>query len=101
MEKQIVIKYKTKTNFCTCCGQEVQNAKESHEKEFTLTKESFLEWTDDWDEVVKYKEDLDGMVEEFVYETISFFATSSFTNILIDQTEFDKAKKFVIEEFTV
>lgn len=95
MDKHIIIKYKTKNNYCSCCGQDVKNAKVSHEKEFTLTVESFLEWTDDWKDIVRYEEDLADVVEEFVYETISFFATSSFTTIIIDQTEINKAIKFV------
>ncbi|MGG3890266.1 hypothetical protein [Metabacillus fastidiosus] len=97
ISKKVVVEYKTKRDYCHCCNQKLPEAKVSEMRKFELSKENFLEWTDDWDEIAKY-DDLGCVVEEFVYETIDFYTTSSYESIVIDGSEFDKINQFVLNE---
>lgn len=38
------------------------------------------------------------IIREYVYETISFFATSSYDRIIIEDSEFEKVKQFILNE---
>ena len=100
MSKTVVVEYKTEKTYCNCCGQKLENPKTSQPRTFNFTKDDCLEWLsqEGWKVESEYDDGLNQMITEFVYETISFFATNSHENILIDDNEFEKVKKFVLEE---
>lgn len=99
-ENKVTVEYKTQKQYCHCCGQKLEELKISEVREFYFSKENFLEWLpqEDWIMEAECDDELLEMVEEFVCETISFFATSSDVTILIDNSEFEKVKKFVLEK---
>lgn len=97
MDQTVIVKYQTRIEYCQCCEQKLPNTKISDIREFEFSKENLMSWTD-WREVAEFEEDLDAIVQEYVYETISFFATSSGTKILIDDNEFEKVKEFILKE---
>ena len=100
MDKTITVKYRTKKTYCNCCGQEIENAKTSDVREFNFDKEDCLTWLsqEGWEVEATCEDGFQDLIREFVYETISFFATSSDTKIIIEDSEFEKMKKFVLEE---
>lgn len=100
MKEIVTVKYKTKRNHCNCCGQELMKPETSHEREFRISKESCLEWLDkeDWKTETEDASEFQGITEEFVYETISFFATRSDTELLIDNSEIEKVKQFILDK---
>lgn len=96
-ENKVTVKYKTQKHHCNCCGQKIEEAKISEIREFYFSKENCIEWRpqEDW---IMLDDEFGEMVEEFVYETISFFATSSDVTLLIANSEIEKVKKFILEE---
>ena len=94
----ITIKYRTRKDHCKWCDQKLHESKTSEVRERNFTKGNLLEWTDDWKEIAEFEEDLQECVREFVYETISFFATSHEDRLLIENSEFDKVKQFILDE---
>jgi hypothetical protein len=95
LNETIVVKYKTEKNYCSCCNQKLPNPQTSKEREFEFSKENALNWAD-WHSDAEYPEDMEGMVQEFVHETISFYATSSYEEIIIDDGEVEKVKEFIL-----
>jgi hypothetical protein len=89
--------YKTQREYCPCCNQKLPNPKTSDYKEFMFTKESAQEWCDAWGDIAKY-DDIHSTIEDFVSETISFFAMNSSDRLLIEDSEFNKVKEFVQKE---
>lgn len=98
--KVVTVKYQTKKHYCNCCGQIIVNPKMSETREFRFKKDDFLDWLsqENWQITATDKDELSRMIEEFVYETISFFATSSDETIHIDGSEFEQIKQFALDE---
>lgn len=97
-EPIVIVKYQTEKHYCSCCDQKLQNPVLSKVKEFKFDKERALQWTN-WNEAVEYPEDIESMVGDFVYETISFYAADSFVKIIIDDGEIARVKEFILREF--
>lgn len=95
--KTVTVEYRTQQNYCHCCEQKLSKAKVSNIREFDISKENLLKW-DSWEGIVEDEEDLQAAVEEFVYETISFFATNYLDRIVVADSEFRKVKRFVLSE---
>jgi hypothetical protein len=96
----VVVKYQTETKICSCCNQKLPNPKTSKVREFQFSKEGALGWAD-WHAAAEFPEDMDSMVPDFVYETISFFATNFDEKIIIEDSEIEKVKEFILREFVV
>lgn len=97
MSEVITIKYKTRKEYCPCCEQRIENAETSDFKEFDFSKEKLL-GMQDWEHYKEFKEDVQEVVTEYAFNTISFFATSSDETVFIDQPELDKLVNFVFEQ---
>lgn len=93
----IVVKYQTEKHYCSCCNQKLPSVETSKVKEFEFNKDASLSWVN-WNEVAQYPEDMESMVPEFVYETISFFATNSDEKIIVEDSEIEKVKEFILRE---
>jgi hypothetical protein len=101
MENQtVVVNYKTQKGFCSCCNQKLPEPKTSKIRKFEFSKDTCLEWLsqENWQVEAEDKDELQRIVEEFVYETIGFFATSSDDSIIIENSDLDKVKQFVLKE---
>jgi hypothetical protein len=97
MSKTIVVKYRTKKSYCQCCDQKLPKPKISADKEFEFGLERTKEWVD-WKEIAEFDEDLGDIVNDYVYQTISFFSTNSYDDLIIENSEYAKVKKFILEE---
>lgn len=95
----VTVRYRTKKTYCNCCGQTVKDASPSPVREFEFTKEGFSNYGENWGDYLEYEEDLQQVVPEYVYETISFFATSSDDKIIIEHSEIEKVIEFIRREF--
>jgi hypothetical protein len=95
MEKIISIKYRRQKFYCQCCEQKLPKPKTSDVKEFEFDTKHIADWAD-WKDIAEFEEDLQACVEEYVYDTIRFFATSSDEKILIEPSEIDKMKQFIL-----
>jgi hypothetical protein len=102
MDKIITVQYQIRKDYCNCCGHKLEKPQISQTREFDFSKGDCLEWLseDNWKVEVNYEDEFNEIIREFIYETISFFATSSDTKILIENSEFEKVKKFILEEIT-
>jgi hypothetical protein len=99
MSDKVTIEYKTMQTYCHCCEQLLPNPQTSVTREFNLSKENILQWTEYWKEIAEASEDeLEDVISELVYETIRFFAVSSYDKVIIESGEFDKVKKFILKE---
>lgn len=80
MENKIIaVNYKTQRDYCSCCNQKLPKPKISKDRHFNFSKDTFLEWLsqENWQIEATDNDELQRIVEEFVLETISFFATNS------------------------
>lgn len=100
MDQFITVQYRTRKDCCSCCGQELKRPQISQIKKFNFSKDICLEWMDkeSWRIEKGDEDEFQLIVEEFVYETIDFFAISLDAKILIDDSEFEKVKKFILNE---
>ncbi|MFB7817397.1 hypothetical protein ACFC0X_24910 [Paenibacillus chitinolyticus] len=99
MSESVTVKYKAEQIYCGCCNQKLPIPKISKERNFTISKDGALNWTN-WDEVVEYQEDLESMVPEFVYETIRFYAVDHDERVIVEGSEIEKVKGFLLREFS-
>jgi hypothetical protein len=96
MSKTIVVKYRTKKSYCQCCDQKLPKPKISEDKEFEFSLDRTKEWVN-WKEIAEFDDELGDIVNDYVYQTISFFATS-YDGLIIENSEFSKVKKFILDE---
>jgi hypothetical protein len=97
MDKTVIIKYQIKKTYCSCCGQKLPDPEVSNEREFIISLEDAIEWVD-WNSAVKADDDFHAMVEEFVYNAISFWISfDADDHLLIDKSEFQKVEKFILK----
>lgn len=97
MDKEVIVEYRTIKHDCPCCGQSIKNPKESDNKMFRFFKRDFIDWAsqESWQIEASDPDSLDYMVRDFVAETISFYAVDSEDQLLIENSEFAKVRKFV------
>lgn len=94
----VTVEYTTQTLYCSCCNQPLKEAKVSEVQKALFTVETAESWSDAWPEIVKYPEDMDDIIADFVYETISFWAVDSNRRILIEDGEYEKVKQLILSE---
>lgn len=100
---EVTVKYRTSRDICQCCNQKLPNPIISDIRNFSFSKDIFLEWLslEEWEVTLSSEDELTEIIEEFVHETICFFATSSDTKILVENNEYEKIKRFILEEVTL
>ncbi|MCM3746550.1 hypothetical protein M3223_04195 [Paenibacillus pasadenensis] len=69
----------------------------SKERVFNIGKNDALSWAD-WKDIAEYPEDMERLVPEFVHEIISFHAVDSYETIIVEQSEVDRVKEFILKE---
>ncbi|SEH78070.1 hypothetical protein SAMN05192559_10479 [Halobacillus karajensis] len=97
--KEVTVNYQTVRDTCTCCHQKLQQ-EEKNERKFSFSKEDFLNWGS-WEHWKFCQEDEDILresIEEFVCETIRFFALNMDTRLSVGNSELEKVEKFFKEE---
>lgn len=65
--------------------------------EFTIRKDDALAWAY-WGDAAEYPEDIEQMVPEFVHEAIHFWAVDSGVKVIIEDSEIEKVKEFILSE---
>lgn len=99
MDKKVRVEYKTQQNHCSCCGHKLENPKTSEVRGFYISKDDCYAYLSEeyWKTEAENDVELEIMVEEFVHETIDFFAISSHEVTLIEKSEIEKVKQFILE----
>lgn len=92
----ITVKYQTSKEYCSCCSREFEIPELGEIREFDITLKGFFEWTDWTDETETYDEDIPDVVEEFLFNTISFFALNQNENLKFCEGEIEKVTKLVL-----
>lgn len=95
--QKVVVKYQTRKHYCSCCDQKLPTPKTSKVKNFVISKDNTLSWAS-WDEAAEYPEDIERMVPEFVYETIRFWAVDSDVKVIIEDSEIERVKSWILAE---
>ncbi|WP_078430463.1 hypothetical protein [Alkalihalobacterium alkalinitrilicum] len=90
----VTIEYQVRKDICNCCYQRLPESKTSGFREFKFSKENMMSYAQ-WAEITEDKEEFEVMVEEFVYETIHFFAVDIDDKLIIDSDEITKVKQFI------
>lgn len=96
----IIVEYKTQKQYCPCCHQKLEKAEVSQVRTMEFSKDTALSWAP-WKEIVEYPEDMDSIIPEYVYETISFFATNSYEKIIVEDSEIEKVKSWILSDVVV
>ena len=92
-KEKITVKYQTKRIFCRCCDRELEDPAISDIREFDFYLQD-LKNDNDWvlfDEV----EELPDVVEEYVYNTVIFFAVSHDDGIIFLDGEVDRILDYI------
>ena len=103
-DKQIIVRYQTAKTECRCCGRPFEKIEDGEEKNFKVTLQKFFKWAhwETFDDI--YDEELNKMVEEYLWDTIHFYACGSEDKLLINQEDiiyFIQMVKNVIEKMKV
>lgn len=93
----VTIEYRTKKEYCSCCNQKLPEVSTSKIRKFEISKAGAKQWID-WGEAAEYPEDMERLVPEFVHETISFFATNSYEKIIVEDSEIERVRAFILNE---
>lgn len=93
----IAVEYKTQKKYCSCCHQKLEKPEVSKVKTMTFSKDTALSWAP-WPEIVEYPEEMESLVPEYVHETISFFSADSYEKIIVENSEIEKVKTWLINE---
>ncbi|WP_211749903.1 hypothetical protein [Paenibacillus sp. Marseille-Q4541] len=93
----ITVEFKTERTYCSCCRQKLEKVEVSKVRTMEFDKETALSWAP-WPEIVEYPEDMERSVPEYVHETIDFFATSSYERIIVENSEIEKVKQWIIND---
>lgn len=91
----VVIEYQTREDWCHCCNQKLPEPKTSEIRRFEFNAKNLPEDMN-WAELDE--DDFEQAVEEYVWETIGFFATRSGEQIIIKKSELGKFKQFVLSQ---
>lgn len=101
-ENKIIIKYKTKQIYCNCCDQKLPKVRMSQEKEFKVNLHDLINWIgQEREDFLEYKDDLFSIIEEFIYETVHFYATSSYNKVIVDKDEIIKLKNILLDSLSI
>ena len=85
--KPIIVKYTKAKTECRCCGRSFENPEYGEEKEFEITLQNVFHWAQ-WREVEDiYDEDLEQMVEEYLWDTIHFYACDTEDKLQINEDD--------------
>lgn len=100
MSEKVKVEYRTEQSHCSCCGHKLEKPKTSGIREFYFSKDNCTDWLEqeNWRYEAKYSEAFQQMVEEFIYDTISFFATSPYERIRMEKSEIEKVKQMILKE---
>jgi len=86
-DKPIVVKYQKAKTECRCCGRSFEKIEYGEEKEFEVTLQNFFHWAH-WETVDDiYDEELSEIVEEYLWDTIHFYACGTEDKLLINQED--------------
>lgn len=92
----VTVQYKTQRHYCNCCNNKLAEPVVK-DREFEIRKQHAEDWTD-WAEFAEYPEDITSIVEDFVQDVISFHAMNSYEQLLIEDSEIDKVRDFIMSE---
>lgn len=95
-KEKITVKYQTQRETCHCCGQELSDLKTSNSREFDFSLQNIKEYAP-WSRLDE--EEMDEAVEEFVYNTIAFYATSHDDRIILFEGELERVHLYIKENF--
>jgi hypothetical protein len=94
--QSVIVNYQIQKEYCSCCKQQLPSTETSKVKEFEIDKETTMCWNN-WNETAEFPEDLDGLVNDFIHDTISFFTVNSYEKIVFKDSEVEKVKEFIMK----
>lgn len=94
---KITVKYQIKKECCSCCGREFEEEQQlSDFKEFNISLSNLLTWTNWKEEFTEPEDYVREIIEEFVFETITFYALSSNENLYVPKAEQDRVTEIIL-----
>lgn len=93
----ITVEYKTQRTHCPCCNQKLEKTVGSKVKTMEFSKETALNYAP-WNEIAEYPDDMEKMIPEYVRETIYFFAGDLYEKVIIENSEIEKVKQWIIND---
>lgn len=102
--KIVFVKYQTRKESCTCCGRGFEEADFGEERQYEISIDNVLNWADwdldeaDEDMLAACEEDTPQIVEEYIYDTINFYALKSNEILRVQPSELQKVKDLVLQQ---
>lgn len=97
-KESISVPFKVSKESCPCCGRDFDDIQEGEAKQFLVSMEeifTYMNWSAG-DEI--YEEDMVESVDEYLYNTIRFYALKSDETLQIERNEVEKVIAMVKEE---
>lgn len=96
---KITVKYQVQKEYCSCCGREFDDKEQlSDFREFNISLSNLLSWTDWKEELSEPQDYVREIIEQFIYETISFFALSSNEVLHVPKEEWARVIEFILNK---
>ncbi len=96
--EKITIKYQTAKEYCSCCSREFEIPEFGEVREFDITLRDLFDWAD-WKSLTEvHDDDIAESVNEYIYDTIRFYALNSNEILKLVDGEVDKVTSKVLEE---
>lgn len=95
--KEIVVNYKTYKEYCSCCSREFEEKELSDFREFDINIKSLFEWAQWESKDDIYEEEISSIVEEYLYDTIRFYAVDGNNELELPKDEVKKVETIVRE----
>lgn len=89
---KVTVKYKTRRDTCNCCGQDLIKHEISNGREFDFYLKDIKQY-ENWNLVED--EEMEDVLDEFIHNTISFYATNNDDMVILLDGEIEKFLSFI------
>lgn len=93
----VTIEYQTYKEYCPYCNQDLDRRELSEPLEFDINIKDIFKWTDWENKESIYEEEIPFVVEEYLCNTISFYALHGNEELHLPKEEINKVEKLIKE----
>lgn len=94
--EKIIVKYQTYEEYCSCCGREFEEEELGAIREFDIRIQDIFEWAQWYSAEDIYEEEIESTIDEYIYDTIRFYALESNEDLKLCEGELKKVIEKVL-----
>lgn len=97
INENVVVKYQIYKEYCSCCGRDFEERELGQFNEFDFTLKNLFDWALWGSKDDIYEDEITETVEEYLYDTIRFYALNGNDELHIEADEIKRIEKMVRE----